>query len=257
MEKKTPVISIITVVFNGADLLEGTIQSVINQSYPHIEYIIVDGKSKDNTFEIIQKYKHQITKWISEPDKGLYDAMNKGLKMATGDFVWFMNAGDRIFKKDTVEKIVENYRADTDILYGEVMLVNDERKHLGTRSELTTQKLPHKLDWKSLKFGMVVCHQGILVGRSIANFYGENNLAADIDWVISALKKAKLVTRCDLIAAEYLQGGVSKQRHQQSLKDRYAILKSHYGWLPNIWNHFLIVLRAVWFKIFRIGKEQY
>ena len=254
---KLPKISVITVVYNGVSLLEGTIESVIHQTYQNVEYIIVDGASKDGTIDVIKKYEPQITQWISEPDKGLYDAMNKGLALATGDFVWFMNAGDRIFAKNTLENIIQHYHSECDILYGEVQLVNDERKHLGTRSELTTQKLPKVLHSHSLRRGMVVCHQGFLPRKNIAPKYRLDNLAADIEWVIACLRKSRATVNTGEILAEYLQGGVSKQRHQQSLKDRYQILKEQYGFFPNLWNHFWILMRGLWFKIERLGKEQY
>ena len=250
-------ISIITVVYNGENLLEGTIQSVLNQTYPNIEYIVVDGQSKDGTLAIIERYADRISTWISEPDNGLYDAMNKSLDLATGDFVWFMNAGDRIFALDTVEKMVAKYTPKTDILYGEVMLVDDARNHIGTRSKLTTQKLPKQLSFNSLQKGMVVCHQGFLPRRRIAKKYISENLAADIDWVLECLKQSRKNTNTGLILSEYLQGGVSKQRHQQSLKDRYQVLKKHYGFLPNLWNHFWIILRGIWFKISRFNQDSY
>ena len=250
-------ISIITVVYNGENLLEGTIQSVLRQTYPNIEYLIVDGQSTDDTLSIIKKYGDKISKWISESDKGLYDAMNKSLDLATGDFVWFMNAGDRIFANDTVEKMVAQCTAETDILYGEVMLVDDARKHLGTRSELTTQKLPTNLNFNSLRKGMVVCHQGFLPRRTLAKKYIIGNLAADIDWVLNSLKHSRKNINTNLILAEYLQGGISKQQHQKSLKDRYQVLKNHYGFLPNLWNHFWIILRGIWFKIKRFNQDSY
>jgi glycosyltransferase involved in cell wall biosynthesis len=250
-------ISIITVVYNGEELLEGTIQSILNQTYPNIEYIIVDGQSKDGTMSIINKYADKISHWISEADRGLYDAMNKSLDLATGDFVWFMNAGDHVFASNTIEKMVAQYTVETDILYGEVMLVDDARKHIGTRSKLTTQKLPNQLNFKSLQKGMVVCHQGFLPRRSIAKKYLLDNLAADIDWVLKCLEQSRKNTNTHLILSEYLQGGVSKQQHQQSLKDRYQVLKKHYGFLPNLWNHFWIILRGIWFKISHFRKDSY
>lgn len=250
-------ISIITVVFNGEILLENTIKSVLHQTYPNIEYLIVDGHSTDGTLSIIEKYSAKVSKWVSEPDKGLYDAMNKSLDLATGDFVWFMNAGDRIFAHDTVERMVAKYTPETDVLYGEVMLVNDDRQHLGTRSKLTTQKLPKKLIFKSLQKGMVVCHQGFLPRKTLVKKYIAGNLAADIDWVLNCLKHSRKNTHTQLILAEYLQGGLSKQQHQKSLKDRYEILKKHYGFLPNLWNHFWIILRGIWFKIRRFNQDSY
>lgn len=242
---RKPVISIITVIYNSVDLLPGTIESVIGQTYPNIEYIVVDGSSKDGTVAVIEKYQEQIDQWVSEPDKGLYDAMNKGLKMATGDFVWFMNAGDHLYAPDTVEKMVQKWQPDTDILYGEVMLVDDDRKELGTRSATTKQKLTTPLHWQDLAKGMVVCHQGFLPRRTIAPLYIENNLTADIDWVIKCLKASKQTTATDMIVAAYLIGGLSKQQHQRSLKDRYLVLKTHFGFWGNLWNHVGILLRRI------------
>ena len=100
-----PKVSIITVVFNGENIIEKTMQSVFAQTYDNIEYIIVDGKSSDNTLSIIEKYKEKISVLISEKDKGLYDAMNKGLQVATGDYVWFMNGGDQIADAQVLTKI--------------------------------------------------------------------------------------------------------------------------------------------------------
>ncbi len=257
MTNDQPKISIITVVFNAVRFLEGTIQSVLSQSYPNIEYIVIDGASTDGTVEMIKKYQDRISCWVSEADEGLYDAMNKGLKLANGDYVWFLNAGDRVFDAKTVGKLLACAKPETDVLFGEVMLVDEERCYLGTRSELTTQKLPKSLTWKSLRLGMVVCHQGFIVRKAIAPRYRKGNLAADIDWVIECLKRSKNVVNTHLLFAEYLQGGISKMQHQKSLTDRYLVLKNHYGWLPNLFHHFLILCRALWVKISRIGKESY
>ena len=250
-----PKISIITVTYNCEKVIKKTIDSVLRQSYDHIEYILVDGASKDQTFKMVQSYGDRIAKAISEPDKGLYDAMNKGLKLATGDFVWFVNAGDWIHHDDTVEKMIGFCESDTDILYGEVMMVNQKGQELGTRSEITTQKLPQNLNWKSLKKGMVVSHQGFLPRRTIVEPYIENNLAADIDWVIIALKKSRKNTFIPLVLADFEIGGTSRQHHKQSLKNRYTVLRKHYGFLPNLWNHLLIILRATFSKI--LGRSKY
>ena len=248
--------SIITIVFNGENLIEGTIQSVVNQSYPNIEYIIVDGASKDGTMTNVNKYVDKFPiRWISEPDKGLYDAMNKGLKMATGDFVLFLNAGDRLISGVTLEKIAACVTPQTDILYGETMLVDEKYHHIGTRSEMTVQKLPEKLMWQRMKNGMVVCHQSFLPHRKLTPQYLEGNLAADIDWVIKCLQSAENITNTHTVISEYLMGGVSKKQHHQSLKDRYEVLKTHFGFLPNIFNNIYIVWRAFWFKLW--NKKTY
>ncbi len=252
--------SVITIVYNGESVIEGTMKSVLNQTFTDYEYIIIDGASKDSTLSLIQDFAQNAPlsiKWISEPDKGLYDAMNKGLHLATGDFVLFLNAGDWLFEPTTLEKIAAAATPTTDILYGETMLVDNDRRHIGTRTDMTVQKLPEKLTWQRMRLGMVVCHQSFLPARKIAPHYLEDNLAADIDWVIKCLKKGENVTHTHTIVSEYLMGGVSKKQHQQSLKDRYAVLKTHFGAVGNFFNHLLITLRAVVFKIRKRGKAHY
>ncbi len=241
-------ISIITVVFNGEIFLEDTIKSVLEQTYPAIEYIIIDGKSRDNTVDIIKKYANRIDYWVSEPDKGLYDAMNKGLHAATGDFVWFVNAGDTIAAVDVLSNAIAHLQEDTDILFGEVMIVDENRKSLGTRSQLTTQKLPETLTWQSLRYGMVVSHQGFLPRRTLAPDYIMGNLTADIDWVIECLKKSRRTTNTQLILAEFQTGGISTQRKRQSLRDRFAVLRKHFGLLPTLVAHIYIIWRMLFAK---------
>ncbi len=257
MKESTPLVTVITVTFNSGSKLEGTIRSVLEQHYEYIEYLIVDGASSDQTLDVIKTWEAgnerqtqpKIFRWISEPDNGLYGAMNKALRMATGEFVLFLNAGDHFFSPETVGDLMQKAENSTDVIYGEVMLVDENRNHLGTRSELTTQKLPAELNWKSLQMGMVVCHQAFLVRRSLAPFYLANNLAADIDWVIEVLKKSSKTVNSGLVVAEFLTGGVSKQKHRLSLYDRFVILQKHFGFLPNLWNHLLIVLRSLFSRI--------
>lgn len=253
----SPIFSIITVVYNGESLLAGTIESVLSQTYPYIEYIIVDGNSKDNTKAIIQRYQHKISKWISEPDKGIYDAMSKGLLLATGDFVWYLNCGDHLFKQDTIEKMVSYWTPDTDVLYGDAMLVDDSRQYLGLLSEVTVHRLPKELSWKSMKLGMNVCHQSFVAKRELAEIYLTDNLVADLDWVIKILKKSRKTVNTGMVLSEFLSGGISKQQHRRSLWDRYAILRRYFGFFPNLYHHLLIVVRAIVFKFSRRGKVRY
>src|ERR1700761_112956 len=137
-----PRLSIITIVYNNASDIERTILSVINQTYKNIEYIIIDGASTDGTLNIIGKYRDSISKLVSEPDKGIYDAMNKGLQQATGDYVLFMNSGDEIYAGDTVEKIF-NTEPDADIYYGETEMINADGKSLGRRRHKAPKQLKH------------------------------------------------------------------------------------------------------------------
>ncbi len=240
-----PKFSIITVVYNGEKLLQGTINSVRAQSFSDFEYIIIDGKSNDATCDIIKSKADIVSFWLSESDKGLYDAMNKGLAKAKGEFVFFLNCGDHFYDAYTLANIALCIDTEADIVYGEAMYVNELREQLGTRSQNTNHTLPKDLKFNSFKFGMSVSHQAIFVRRSIASAFIDNNLAADIDWVISALKKSRKNVNAQIIVSEFLTGGISKQRHKLSLRDRYNVLKKHYGFFPNIFNHGVITLRAV------------
>lgn len=247
-----PLISIITVCYNAGALLQRTIDSVAQQEYPNIEYIVIDGGSGQSTLEIIERNRARIDQLLIEKDNGIYDAMNKGLRMAKGEFVWFLNAGDLICARDTTAILAKLIDDQVDIVYGDTMLVDDQYKAVGLRSELTVHPLPENLALRSMRFGMVVCHQSILVRRSIAPQYLPNNLSADIDWLIRSLQTADgKVVNAHLIICNYLMGGISKQKHQQSLKDRYVILRHFFGFWPNIWNHCLIVIRAIRHRIRR------
>ena len=117
-----PTFSIITITYNAVRLVEQTLLNVLSQSYPNIEYIVIDGGSTDGTADIIRRYESGLAYWVSEPDKGIYDAMNKGLQKATGDYVWFINAGDTLCSSDTVQSVVsrlQKRKALPDIIYGE------------------------------------------------------------------------------------------------------------------------------------------
>ncbi len=178
MSKKSPKVSVITVVYNAVDLLERTIVNILEQTYPHIEYIIIDGGSSDGSTDIIKKYADQIDYWVSEPDNGLYDAMNKGIKAATGDWVWFINAGDLIYSKDTTSKMFDNFGTDGEIYYGDTMLVDDDYNEIGLRR----LRPPQKLTWESFQKGMLVCHQSILVSRNLADLFNlKYTHSADFD----------------------------------------------------------------------------
>jgi glycosyltransferase involved in cell wall biosynthesis len=254
-----PVFSIITVTYNAATLLQGTINSVIQQTYPNIEYIIVDGNSSDSTVDIIRKNAAHTPylRWVSEPDKGLYDAMNKGLKMATGDFVCFLNGGDHLSDPQVLERAAAACRHDTDVLYGETMLVTDDRSPVGTMSELSTRQLPKDLHWRQYLQGMLVVHQSFVPRRTICPPYELGNLCADYDWCIKILKKSRRNTNTNQIWTNYLMGGISKQRHRQSLNDRFKVMRTHFGLPLTLLAHVWIVFRAGLHRLLRAGKPRY
>ena len=150
-----PKFSIITITFNAAAVLRPTLQSVLAQRYKNYEYILVDGASKDDTVTVAKTSGIDFAHIVSEPDKGLYDAMNKGMKLATGDYLCFLNAGDAFHSPDTLEKIVAAIAHEEqlpDVLYGETAEVNEDRQFIRMRR----LQAPAHLTWKSFKQGMIL-----------------------------------------------------------------------------------------------------
>ena len=238
-----PRLSVITIVYNNVRDIERTIQSVINQTYSNIEYVIVDGLSNDGTLQVIDKYKSQITKLISEKDEGIYDAMNKGLALATGDYVIFMNSGDGFYDNETVAAVFAAAE-DADIYYGETEMIADDGSSLGQRRH----KAPAKFTWRGFKYGMSISHQAIYIRRSLAEPYDPRyQLSSDIDWIIRAAKKAKKIVNVNRYLAKYLVGGMSKKKHRQSLMERFDIMKRNYGLIPTVFNHFVIAFNLGWY----------
>lgn len=240
----TPKFSIITVTYNAEAVLEDTIQSVISQTYHQLEYIIIDGASKDRTLEIANKYKERITRIVSEPDKGLYDAMNKGIALATGDYLCFLNAGDSFHEDDALQLMVHTLSGNElpDVLYGETALVNREGHFIRMR-RLST---PEVLTWRSFKQGMLVCHQAFFAKRSLVEPYDlQYRYSADFDWCIRIMKKARTLHNTHLTLIDYLEEGMTTQNRKASLKERFRIMARHYGLASTVAHHAWFVLRAV------------
>jgi glycosyltransferase involved in cell wall biosynthesis len=244
MNHPHPKFSIITVTYNAEKVLEDTIQSVIFQTYRNVEYIIVDGASKDHTLEIVNKYHNRINKVISEPDKGLYDAMNKGIQLATGNYLCFLNAGDKFHDSETLQKIVHTLKGQElpDVIYGETAIVDEEGHFLHMRR----LSAPAHLNWKSFKQGMLVCHQAFFANRELAinHLYDlQYRFSADFDWCIRIMKKAKCLHNTQLTLIDYLNEGMTTKNHKASLKERFCIMAKHYGLISTILHHGWFVIR--------------
>ena len=244
MNHPHPKFSIITVTYNAEKVLEDTIQSVIFQTYRNVEYIIVDGASKDHTLGIVNKYHNRINKVISEPDKGLYDAMNKGIQLATGDYLCFLNAGDKFHDSETLQKIVHTLKGQElpDVIYGETAIVDEEGHFLHMRR----LSAPAHLNWKSFKQGMLVCHQAFFANRELAinHLYDlQYRFSADFDWCIRIMKKAKCLHNTRLTLIDYLNEGMTTKNHKASLKERFCIMAKHYGLISTILHHGWFVIR--------------
>lgn len=248
-----PKLTIITITYNAERYLKRTLESVrmalgnIND-ISQVEYLIIDGKSADKTLQIASQYKGFITKTVSEPDKGLYDAMNKGLLLASGDYVWFLNAGDEIYDSNVLTELFKNLNSHADIYYSDAMLVRDNGDEVGLRSKFTPHELPKSLKWQDFLTGMKVCHQAFIVKRDITPQYDITNLSADIDWEIKCLKSATKIKLLPFVLCKYLMGGTSVQNHRKSLTDRFEILRRHFGLSKTILAHLYIFWRGFWFS---------
>lgn len=241
-----PLVSVITVVYNASAVIDRTMRSVVAQTWPNLEHIIIDGASKDDTLNKVRTFQHHRLHVYSEPDKGIYDAMNKGIERSKGEYLIFMNAGDEFYANDVLEKML--LEPGHDFYFGNTMVVNDTGRELGERR----LHPPKNLNWKSLRFGMCVSHQSILVSKMVCVPYDlKYRISGDIDWTIRVLKNSKRVCDSGIFVSKFLEGGVSSSRRKQGLKERFIILSDHYGLVPTIMNHIYILFRFVWHKITR------
>jgi glycosyltransferase involved in cell wall biosynthesis len=242
-------LSVISIAYNNLKGLQKTLDVFNGQNLSaEIEIIVVDGGSTDGTKEFLET-QSLTNNWVSEPDKGIYNAMNKGLAMAKGDYVWFLNSGDYVENFSVLELLLNSLKLNPDAVYGETMMVDADGKHLGLRSVFTTRKLPNNLTWTSFRLGMNVGHQSFVIKRSLALLYNEKyRYVADIDWMIRSLKACKNIVNLKTVIACFTVDGFSSVQRKASNKERYEVLKSQYGFVPNALAHIAIVLRKIFSK---------
>lgn len=237
-----PKISIVTVVYNNRENLLRTIESVRKQVYDNIEFIIIDGGSTDGTIEIIKANEDIIYKWISGKDNGIYDAMNKGIRLATGDYIWFLNGGDVIYSDDTLQKMF-SLSDSADVFYGDTELVDDTGKSFGRRKLKTP---PENLSWKDMINGMIITHQSLIMKRNIIPEYDLKYIhCADIDWTIKVLKKSKEICNTHLILSKFLMGGYSRKNTIKSLIERWKILSSYFNFVHILFVHIKLSFKFI------------
>ncbi|MDX4067252.1 glycosyltransferase [Aliarcobacter skirrowii] len=203
MKDNFPKITVVTITYNAEKFLEDTILSIINQDYPNIEYIIIDGDSKDSTIDIIKKYEKHISCWISEPDNGIYDAMNKGIDKATGEWINFMNAGDSFVDNTIISKIFNTNKNQYDLIYGDHIYIKQNSKEYTKAPGL-----------KQIYNTMPCCHQSLFSKVKIAKELKFNtylNIASDYDFILRAYKKNYSFLYTNFAIANYLENGISEQ----------------------------------------------
>lgn len=239
--------SIITVTYNASSVLQPTLESVKEQTCRDYEYLVIDGASSDNTLALVEAAGIGTTVVLSEPDKGLYDAMNKAIDRARGQYLIFLNAGDAFASPDTLEIIAGKAHDGADVIYGQTQLVDSDRNVIGTR-HLTA---PKSLDWKSFKDGMLVCHQAFIARRELCPHYDLNyRFSADYDWCIKVLKQCQTTAYVgDTPIILFLTDGLTTKNHKNSLKERYRIMCHYYGTLPTMLRHVRFACRHLLRKL--------
>lgn len=259
-------ITYVTITYNAAKVLQRTLDSVLQQDYPNIVHLIIDGASTDDTMKLVDDYiarsnasknghRIQVT---SEPDKGIYDAMNKGLRSLDGDYVCFLNAGDFLPSPDTVSRIAEaitntqspspNTSQLPAVVYGNTDIVDGEGRFLHHRR----LSPPEHLTWKSFKQGMLVCHQAFYARTdfAIATPYDmQYRYSADVDWCIRVMKAAEKenipLLNLKMVVANYTEEGQTTLHHRESLWERYRVMEHHYGRVQTCLLHLWFVVRAL------------
>ncbi len=243
-----PKISFITVVRNDSEGLRTTLQNLAELPYPDKELIVIDGESTDGTINVISEFSHYITYFVSERDSGIYDAMNKGIKAATGRFLWFVNAGDTI---KGVEKLKELFTTDnylSDIYFGDTEIINEKGKLVGLRHK----KPPLRLSVNSLKNGMVICHQSFIMRRSITPLYNTDyRFSADYLWMIECVRRAKSSTNVGVPLSVFALGGATTKHHKASLKERFKIMRENFGIHTTILYHLKFIFNGIFTKKYR------
>ena len=239
-----PLFSIITVTYNAAATVQRTLDSVAAQSCSLYEHLIIDGASTDGTLDIVNQamQRNPLISLLSEPDKGLYDAMNKGIGLAKGDYLIFLNAGDKFHSAATLQTIADTI-LDNDypgIVYGQTDIVDDNGTFLKPR-HLTA---PRRLSVKSFADGMVVCHQAFVVLRRVAGYYDlKYRYSADYEWCIRCLLRSRRNSYIDGVIIDYLAEGLTTANHRASLMERFKIMSRYYGFWPTLARHIKFFIR--------------
>lgn len=255
--------TVVTITFNAGNVLKRTLDSVLSQTHEDVEHLIIDGKSTDGTLAMAEAYKaksdssckgHKVI-IRSEPDDGIYDAMNKGLTQASGDYIIYMNAGDFFPETDTLEEIAHRCHLNElpsdslpAVLYGNTNIVNDKGLFIYPRR----LRPPKKLTWRSFRNGMVVCHQAFYARTDIAkniSYDTSYRYSADVDWCIRVMREADRMglplQDIGMVVANYTEEGATTRHHRESLKERYRVMTRHYGHVTTFIMHCWFTVRNI------------
>jgi glycosyltransferase involved in cell wall biosynthesis len=228
-----PSVSVVTVVYNNAAHIEKTIQSIINQQYPRLEYIIIDGGSTDGTVDTIKKYAPRIDHLVSEKDRGVYDAMNKGIDLASGDYINFMNAGDLFYQSTTILDVFQSSPADIDFIYGDVIMRGtDGDKYIGTHRPLDEI-------WKAMPF----CHQTLFSKTSLLKqnrFPIHNKISSDYASIFLHYINGKTFFNCKEPVAIIAAPGISSD-FPARIFERWRFVRKYFNYKVDLYYLALLV----------------
>lgn len=248
MESNSISFSIITCTYNAEATLARTLDSVASQTYKNIQHIIIDGASSDGTMDMVRNYHstHDNVLVVCEKDNGLYDAMNKGLVLAQGTYLVFLNAGDTLHGEGLLERLAEHATEMPGILYGNTDIVDNNGYFLHTRR----LQPPENLTWKSFRDGMLVCHQAFYARTDIAQKEKYNlkyRYSADVDWCIRVMKRAQQaglpLHNTHITLCNYLDEGLTTANHRASLLERFDVMRRHYGLMSTVAKHVWFIFR--------------
>lgn len=237
-----PLISVITITYNAEATLQPTLESVASQDYRNIEHILIDGASTDNTLSIARNFPE--VRILSEKDNGLYDAMNKGLQLARGEYVLFLNAGDTFHSDKVLSAYASRALRGDHIIFGDTVIVDEDRHIVGKR-HLTA---PITLTKNSFSKGMLICHQAFMVRRDLApEFDLTYRFSSDYDWTLRCIDNSdpRKCTNLSMITIDYLKDGLTDKNKIKSLRERYRIMRRHFGASRTIFNHIGFIFRAL------------
>jgi len=246
MNRISPLVSIVTVVFNAEAYIKKTIESVLSQTYRNIDYIIIDGGSSDKTIEIVKSFGDRIT-WISEKDNGIYDAMNKGLKLVKGEWVNFLNGGDYFYDKLVLDRIftdddLEKYN----FIYGDSVNVRGETRKYISATEISRS---------SLRYSSGLCHQAVFVRKEFAIYYDlKFKYKAEYNWIIDIANSIpdSSILHKKYPVVYYALGGYSEKGLLSNLKEYINLTYNRFGLFQVIRNipiYLRVFLRAIKYKI--------
>lgn len=218
-------ISIITVSYNSEATIRDTIESVLSQTYNNIEYIVIDGASKDSTLSIINEYKERISLIVSERDNGIYDAMNKGIRMASGDVVGILNSDDVFFDSNSVQSIAENFSKNTDAVYADLVYVN--RDNLNKPSRFYSSK---NFSLSRIRFGIMLPHPTFYVRRCLFDKLGfyktDYRVAADFELITRFVTSKIKLHRLPLCLVKMREGGISSSDLKGRVHQNFEIVRA-------------------------------